>query len=108
MEITPQQAAVLQRLTTHGFQVVAFPMYESYVGVRKGNCAALLAPQASGSLTLYGQPTYLIDGKLGVKTVQGDGHYFVSKKDKLAVTPERNKELDDFTAELAEALLPTA
>jgi hypothetical protein len=108
MDITLQQAAQLQRLMTHGFQIVAFPMYESYVGVRKGNCAALLAPQASGGLALFGHPAYLVAGNLGVKMIQSEGHYFVSKKEKLPVTPEREKELEEFAAQLSDALLPTA
>jgi len=108
MDITPQQAAVLQRLIGRGFQIVAFPMYESYVGVRRGNCAALLAPQSSVGLSIYGQPAYLVGGNFGVKMSHPDGHYFVSKKEKLAATPERIKELEEFAAELADALLPTA
>lgn len=108
MEITSQQANLLERLSTYGFQIVAFPKYESYIGVRKGNCAALLAPQGSGGFSIYGHPTYLVGGNFGVKTFQGDGYYFVSKKEKLAATAERIKELDDFSAELAEALLPVA
>jgi hypothetical protein len=108
MEITAQQASILDRLRTHDFQIVAFPMYESYVGVRRGNCAALLAPQASGGFGIFGQPTYLIGGNLSAKMLQGDGHYFVAKKDKLEATAERTNELDAFAAELAQALLPTA
>jgi hypothetical protein len=40
--------------------------------------------------------------------IQHDGHYFVSKKEKLPATPEREKELEEFAAELSDALLPTA
>jgi hypothetical protein len=108
MDITPQQAAVLQRVIGRDFQIVAFPMYENYIGVRKGNCAALLAPQPSGGFGIYGQPAYLIGGNLGVKMFQSDGQYFVSKKEKVAATPERNTELDEFAAELADLLLPMA
>ena len=108
MEITPQQISILERLKLHGFDVVAFPLYENYIGVRKGNCAALLAPLDSGGFTVFGHPSYLVNGKLGVKAFQGDGHYFVSKSEKLAATPERNKEIDGFAAELAKNLLPTS
>ena len=44
MELTPQQKDILDRLRSRGLEIVAFPMFESLVGVRKGNCAALLAP----------------------------------------------------------------
>jgi hypothetical protein len=108
MEITAQQASILDRLLTRDFQIVAFPMYENYVGVRKGSCAALLAPQGSGGFGIYGQSTYLVGGNLSAKMLQGDGHYFVAKKDRLEATAERTKELDAFTAELVEVLLPTA
>jgi len=108
MEITTQQRSILERLVAHDFQIVAFPMYEDYIGIRKGNCAALLAPQASGGFGVYGSPTCLVNGNLSAKMLQGDGHYFVAKKDKLEATPERVRELDSFSAELAEVLLPTA
>jgi hypothetical protein len=108
MEITPQQISILERLKSHGFDVVAFPYYENYVGVRKGNCAALLAPLGSGGFSIFGHPSYLVNGKLGVKTFQGDGHYFVSKNEKVPATAERSKEIDAFAAELAESLLPTS
>ncbi len=80
IDITAQQATVLERLAGRGFKIVALPMYESCIGVRKGNCAALLAPQSSGTLRLYGQPAYLVGGNFGVKVFQPDGVYFVSKR----------------------------
>jgi hypothetical protein len=108
MELTSQQTSLLERLRSRGFQIVTFPMYADYVGVRKGNCAALLAPIGSGGFSIYGQPAYLVDGNFSARIVQGNGHYFVSKKDKLEATPERKSELEAFSAELAEVLLPTA
>ncbi len=44
MELTPQQLGFLGQLRSRGFDIVGFPMYEQYIGVRKGNCGALLAP----------------------------------------------------------------
>lgn len=108
MELTPQQIAILNRLTRRSFEVVAFPMYESYVGVRKGNCGALLAPVGSDGFTIYGEPSYLVGGGLSARSIQSDGHWFVRKKDKLAATPERTAELESFAAELVNALLPVA
>ncbi len=105
MELTAQQVAVLDRLRSHGMDVVAFPMYESLVGVKRGNCAALLAPD-EGGFRLYGSPSYLIGGQLSAHTIQSGGHWFVRKNEKLEATPERRTELDGFAAELAEILLP--
>ena|ERR1017187_2014747 len=106
MELAPQQLAMLNRLQQRGFEVVAFPMYESHVGVRKGNCGALLTPAGADGFTLYGEPSYLVAGGLSVRTIQSDGHWFVRKKDKLEASPERTAELDAFAAELVNALLP--
>jgi hypothetical protein len=106
MELSPQQIEILTRLQKRGFDVVAFPMYESYVGVRKGNGGALLAPTGADGFTLYGEPSYLVAGGLSARTIQSDGHWFVRKQDKLAATPERTAELEAFAAELVDALLP--
>lgn len=108
MELTPAQINILERLHSRGLEIVAFPMYESVVGVRKGNCAALLSPAGQGGFTIQGQPTYLIGGNLSARVVRTDGHYFVRKQEQLEATPERLAELEAFTAELSNALLPVA
>ncbi|MGA9884223.1 MAG: hypothetical protein WBQ34_10935 [Candidatus Acidiferrales bacterium] len=108
MELSAQQISVLDRLRAHGMDIVAFPMYESLVGVKKGNCAALLSPAEDRGFRLYGSPSYLVDGQLSAHTIQSDGHWFVRKNEKIEATSERRKELDAFAAELAEVLLPVA
>ncbi len=108
MDITPNQLSILTRMQERGFEVVAFPMYESYVGVRKGNCGALLTPSGSDGFTLYGEPSYLVAGGLSARIIQSDGHWFVRKKEKIAASPERTAELESFAAELVNALLPVA
>jgi hypothetical protein len=108
MELTPQQVGFLAQLRSQGFDVVAFPMYENYVGVRKGNIGALLAPTGVTGFTLYGEPSYLVGGQLSARTIQSDGHWFIRKSEKVPVTPERTAELDAVAAELADALLPIA
>jgi hypothetical protein len=108
MELNAQQISVLDRLRAHGMDIVAFPMYESLVGVKRGNCAALLAPSETGGFRLYGNPSYLVSGQLSAHTIQTDGHWFVRKNVKIEATPERRRELDAFAAELAEILLPVA
>lgn len=106
MELNAQQISALDRLRSHGMDIVAFPMYESLVGVKRGNCAALLSPSDDGGFRLYGNPSYLIDGQLSAHTIQTDGHWFVRKNDKIEATPQRRAELESFAAELAEILLP--
>jgi hypothetical protein len=106
MELTPAQISILERLHKSEFQIVAFPMYANYVGVRKGNCAALLAPVASNRFDVYGQLAYLIGGNFSVRTRRDDRDFFVWKKERLEVTPARLSELDAFAAALTSALLP--
>ncbi|MFZ3214871.1 MAG: hypothetical protein WA192_02320 [Candidatus Acidiferrales bacterium] len=106
MDLLPQHVAILERLYARGFQIVAFPMYANYPGIRKGNCAALLAPAAAGGLQIYGTVAYLVGGNFSVR-VQRDGReYFVWKKEQVEASRERLTELDAFAAELSEGLLP--
>ena len=87
---------------------MAFPMYATHVGIRKGNCAALLTAVVSGGFTLFGSASYLIAGDFTVRVTRDDADWFVWKKEKLEATPARLAELEAFAAELTEALLPTA
>ncbi len=106
MDLSPQQLAILQRLHTAGFEIVAFPMYANYVGTRKGNCAALLATAATGGFDVFGTPAYLIGGNFSVRVRRDGREFFLWKKESLEVTAERRSELDTFAAELSQALLP--
>lgn len=108
MDLTAHQISILERLQQRGFEIVAFPMYAAYVGVRRGNCAALLAPAGANGFAIFGEPAYLVGGNLGVRILRSDGHYFVRKGDQVEATPERISELDAFSAELATSLLPVA
>jgi|ERR1700733_6204340 hypothetical protein len=106
MEFTAQQISVLERLHAFDFQIVAFPMYANYVGVRKGNCAVLLAPAATGHFKLHGQPAYLIGGNFSVRVTREGRDWFVWKREKIEVTAERLAELEKFTAQLLQTLIP--
>jgi hypothetical protein len=106
MELTPQQISILERLHKHDFQIVAFPMYANYVGVRKGNCAALLAPVVDDQFKLHGQPAYLLGGNFSVRLTKNGAEWFVWKKEKLEVTTARMDEISAFSTELADLLLP--
>jgi hypothetical protein len=107
MDLTRQQAEILGRLQEQEFQVVAFPMYASYIGVRKGSCAALLAPVGSSGFTVFGAPTYMVGENLGARVKHQDGEWFVWKKERVEATPQRVGELEQFSAELAAALTAT-
>ena len=106
MDLTPRQISILERLHKRNFQIVAFPMYANYVGVRKGNCAALLAPIVGDQFKLHGQPAYLLGGNFSVRVTKDGADWFVWKKEKLEVTAARLDELSAFSMELADLLLP--
>jgi hypothetical protein len=103
-ELTSQQMKILERLFAAGFRPIAIPPYESALCVRRGECAALLAPVPNAGLRLLAAPTYIIDANLSVKLKRGKGEVFVWKKKELEATPERLKELENFRQELASIL----
>ena len=100
LELTPQQVAILERLVEHGFRPTAFPLYASHIGVRKGNCAVLLAPVDDAGMIIFGEPCYLVNGNLTVRVKRAGREWFVWKKTELEATPERLAELALFTNEL--------
>ena len=95
---------VIERLFAAGFRPIAIPPYESALCVKKGNCAALLAPVASAGIKLLAPPSYLVDGNLSVKLKRGSSEVFVWKKKEVEATPEKLKELESFRLELMEIL----
>jgi hypothetical protein len=104
VELSPQQMQVVERLFAAGFRPIAIPPYESVLCMRKGDCAAVLAPVSNGGLKLLAPPSYLVDGNLSVKLKRGSGEVFVWKKSEIAATPERLHALDSFRHELSEIL----
>ena len=103
-ELTPQQMKTLERLFAAGFRPIAIPPYENALCVRRGECAALLAPVANAGLRLLAAPTYIVDGNLSVKLKRGKSDVFVWKKKEREATPERLKELESFRQELTSIL----
>jgi hypothetical protein len=103
-ELTPKQMKTLERLFAAGFRPIAIPPYENALCVRRGECAALLAPVANAGLRLLAAPTYIVDGNLSVKLKRGKGEVFVWKKKEMEATPERLKELENFRQELTSIL----
>ena len=104
MEFTAAQIASLERLRDAGFTLAAFPMYASHIGVKKGNCAALLAPASGAGMQVYGEACYLVNGSLSVRVRRDGREWFVWKKEQLEATPERLAELARFREELAALL----
>jgi hypothetical protein len=105
LELSPKQIGILEKLAANEFAIVAFPLYASAVGVRKGNCAALLMPATNGGMKLLGEPCWLVDGNLSVRVQRGGVELFVWKKQKVEATPERLAEVGGFRKELEETLV---
>ena len=105
-EFSTQQIGILERLIAKEFVLVAFPLYANAVGVRKGICAALLDPIASGGFRVFGEPCVLLEGNLTVRVTEKGKAWFVWKKQRLEATSERILELETFVAELKLLLEP--
>jgi hypothetical protein len=108
LELLPEQIAILERLASRGFAAVAFPLYASAIGIRKGNCAALLQPVAAGGFLVYGEPSVLLDGNLSVRITREGRSWFVWKQRRTEATPELLSELKCFVSELKLLLDPAS
>ncbi len=104
VELSQQQMQVVERLFAAGFRPIAIPPYESALCMRKGNCAALLAPVPNAGIKLLAPPSYLVDGNLSVKLKRGSSEVFIWKKTEVQASPEKLKELESFRRELTEIL----
>ncbi len=100
LDLSPRQIEVLERIEAAGFKIVAFPLYPSAAGVKKGNCAALLAAGTADRMTVLGEPCYLVDGNLSVRVRRNGVDWFVWKKKQIEATSERVKDLVQFRREL--------
>ena len=105
-ELTPQQIAILERLLSREFQIVAFPLCANAIGVRRGQFAALLDPITGGGFRLYGEPCVLLDGNLTVRVTEKGQSWFIWKKQRLAAIPELIAGLEQFVSELKLQLEP--
>lgn len=103
-ELTPQQMQIIERLFANGFRPIAIPPYESALCMKKGECAAVLAPIPNGGWKLLAPPSYVVEGNLSVKLKRDSGEVFVWKKKEVKATPEKLKELESFRRELTELL----
>jgi hypothetical protein len=105
-ELTPAHIAILERLVAQGFVPVAFPLYASAVGVRRGSFAALLVPAGDAAMKIMGEPCYVVGSNLAVRTRREGRQVFVWKNKAIEGTPELLQELARFAADLAVLLAP--
>jgi hypothetical protein len=105
-ELTPAHVGILERLVASGFTPVAFPLYASAIGVRRGSFAALLVPAGEARLTQMGEPCYVIGSNLAVRTRRQGRPVFVWKDKSVEVTPAHLEELARFSSDLAVLLEP--
>ena len=106
LALGPAHIAILERLVTHGFRPVAFPLYASAIGVRSGSFAALLVPAGEAALKMMGEPCYVIGSNLAVRAHREGRAVFVWKDKSVDATPELLEELERFSAQLAHLLGP--
>lgn len=104
MELSQRQIQVMQRLFEAGFRPIAIPPYESALCLRRGECAAVLAPVDGGGLRILAPASFLVDGKFGVRVKRGGKDVFAFKQKELEATQERLKELTEFQKSLDEIL----
>jgi len=104
VELTAQQMKTMERLFEDGFRPIAIPPYESALCLKRGDCAAVLAPVPNGGLRVLAPPSYLVAGNLSVKLKRGPGEVFVWKKNEVQATPDRLEELRQFQGDLIQIL----
>ena len=104
VELTRQQMQTMERLFEGGFRPVAIPPYENALCLKRGDCAAVLAPVPNGGLKVLAPPSYLVAGNLSVKLKRRSGEVFVWKKNEVEATPDRLEELARFKRELMQIL----
>jgi hypothetical protein len=103
-ELTPAHFAIFERLAAGGFTPVAFPLYASAMGVRRGLFAALLVPADEATLKLMGEPCYVMGSNLAVRARREGRPVFVWKDKSIEATPELLQELARFSDELSALL----
>ena len=96
---------ILQSLYVAGFELQTFDRFPRAIGIIKGNCIALLEPDASG-LRFIGRPGWRLGEVIGVLTTKEGRQVFQAKDQIVEATAERLKQLREFEAELATFLDP--
>src|SRR2546422_11303798 len=82
-ETTARQMKTMERLFAAGFRPIAIPPYENALCLKRGDCAAVLAPVPNGGLKVLAPPSYMVAGNLSAKLKRGPGEVFVWKKNEV-------------------------
>src|SRR5690348_16126504 len=105
MDLTPAQAAVLERFLKARFKFVTLEHVERYLTVEKEGFVALLDP-ADGRLNLFGQAGYRMGRGIGMLVDGRAGKSFVWKTESMAATPRLVAAYERFKAEVRGILEP--
>ena len=103
----PDPAKQLEAIYMAGFEIEAFERYPNSLGLRKGNCIALVQASPDG-LKIIGQPGWRMGEVLGVLVERAGKQLFQAKSELVEATPERLRELEGFRSELEDLLSPRA
>ncbi len=104
LELDKSHLKKLEELARHGYEFVAFTLFPSHIGVKKGNCAALLEATSDGHLRVFGQPSWLVENNISVLVRKEHGSAFVWKQHEVLATDDRLQELAQFAEDLEEKL----
>jgi hypothetical protein len=104
LELTPQQVAIVKRFQRSGFQIVAFPLYANYIGVRRENFGVLLSPAGPDRFQVCGQPSYLLEGNLAAHVMRNGKTWFVWKGLQVEATSAHLGDLAAFAQEVSDLL----
>ncbi len=97
----PDPSEILQSLYAAGFELQTFERFPKAIGVVKGDCIALLEPDAAKGLRVLGRPGWRLGEVIGVLTTKDGQQVFQSKDRIVEATAERQRELQAFEAELS-------
>jgi len=101
----PDPAEMLQKLYLAGFDIQTLDRFPRSIGIIRGDCIALLEPDASAGLRLVGRPGWRIGDAIGALTTRGGISVFRWKDQVIEATPERLHIFQSFERELVELLM---
>ncbi len=103
----PDPAKQLEAIYLAGFEIESFERFPNLLGLRKGNCIALVQASPDG-LRIIGQAGWRMGELLGVLVERAGKQVFQAKSELVEATPERLRELEGFRHELEDLLSPRA